>query len=36
MINQMKTQAFLNGASVADIYTDAFLVASVNFISKEM
>ena len=28
MINQMKTQAFLNGASVADIYTDAFHVAS--------
>lgn len=26
MINQMKTQVFLNGASVADIYTDAFHV----------
>lgn len=26
MISQMKTEAFLKGASIADIYTDAFLV----------
>lgn len=28
MINQMKTEVFLKGASVADIYTDAFYVVS--------
>ncbi|MCK5189259.1 MAG: oxygenase, partial [Methylococcales bacterium] len=26
MINQMKVDTFLKGASMADIYTDAFLV----------
>ncbi len=28
MINQMKTQVFLKGASIADIYTDAFIVST--------
>ncbi len=28
MVNQMKTQTFLKGASTADIYTDAFLISS--------
>ncbi len=28
MISQMKTQVFLKGASIADIYTDAFYVSS--------
>lgn len=28
MISQMKTQAFLKGVSIADIYTDAFLVST--------
>jgi NAD(P)H-flavin reductase/ferredoxin len=28
MVNQMKKQAFLKGASIADIYADAFLVSS--------
>lgn len=27
MVNQMKRQAFLSGAAIADIYTDAFLIA---------
>jgi hypothetical protein len=28
MVNQTKRQAFLNGASMADIYADTFYVAS--------
>lgn len=28
MVNQMKTESFLKGASIADIYTDAFHVSS--------
>ncbi|MDA1343882.1 MAG: hypothetical protein O2966_08545, partial [Proteobacteria bacterium] len=28
MVNQMKKQVFLKGASIADIYTDAFLIST--------
>jgi len=28
MVSQMKTQAFLKGASIADIYTDAFVISA--------
>jgi NAD(P)H-flavin reductase len=28
MVNQMKKQAFLKGAAIADIYADAFLIST--------